>query len=150
MVTGLLALSAVGGMSSTAFGATNNANSAVSATQKQDNVKIETQVINGEIYTIKWNTKDDSIKIFDSKGKMLGATTISEVRAKYKEATKSIPRTATYGPNACSVTLGVAGIANGILWTAAGLTAVAPPAAIAAGAGGVVTGGILTVGSMFC
>ncbi|MBT1179045.1 hypothetical protein [Bifidobacterium vespertilionis] len=52
--------------------------------------------------------------------------------------------------NACGVTLGALGIANGALWMAAGFTAWCPAASAAAGIGGFVTSTVITVGGMFC
>lgn len=153
LATGLLAFVLVSGLSSPAYSIENSAVSNVSSSNEQTQIKVETQVIDGKKYTIKWNTQDDSINIFDAAGKIVGSTTMSEVKAKYTEVAPSSAsgsQVALAGANACSVTPGAAGIANSVLWAAAGLTAVAPPAAIAAAAGGVVTGGIIGVGSMFC
>lgn len=112
----------------------------------------EMQEINGKKYTITWDKADHSIKISDESGKVIGTTTMSEAVAKYKaKSAGEIPTGATtYAANSCSVVLGGAGVANSVLWAAAGLTAVAPPAAMAAAAGGVVTGAILTAGSLAC
>lgn len=124
----------------------------------QSNIKTENQTVDGKEYTVQWNTEDDSIKILDSAGNVLGSTTMNKVKTLYAEkvgaqnssGTTSKPGMVASGPNACSVTLGAAGIANSVLWTAAGLTAVAPPAAIAAAGGGLLTITIITVGSMWC
>lgn len=146
IVTGLLAFSAVGGLSTDAFAADIHSDT---VNEQQSNIKVETQVIDGQEYTLQWDTEDDSIEILDSNGELLGSTTMAEAKAQYAKATAEVPKTAA-GANSCSVTLGAVGIANSALWAAAGLTAVAPPAAAVAAGAGVVTGAIIGVGGMFC
>lgn len=77
LATGILVFGLVGGLSSPAFSAENSAVSNVSSSDEQSHIKVENQVIDGKKYTIKWNTQDDSIKIFDAEGKTVGSTTMS-------------------------------------------------------------------------
>ncbi|QRZ60980.1 hypothetical protein [Rothia sp. ZJ932] len=111
----------------------------------------EIQEINGKKYTITWDRADDSIKISDESGKVIGTTTMFEVLAKYKSKSAGEISTGatTYAANSCSAAIAGAGIANSVLWGAAGLTAVAPPAGMAA-AGGNITSAILTLGGLAC
>ena len=108
---------------------------------------------NGVKYDVRWDKSSGNID-FIRDGKKIGSTTMNEVRAQYAEAMKEKGQEgptarAASTPNKCDVIMAGAGTANGILWTAAGLTAVAPPAAVAAAVGGTVTTGIITVGNLF-
>lgn len=88
-------------------------------------------------------------KIYGPDGKLMGSTTMGKVKMLYQaqigipiSLDNPKPGMVPYAPNACSITLTAASVANSVLWTAAGLTAVAPPAAIAAAGGGLLTGTI--------
>ena len=52
-------------------------------------------------------------------------------------------------PGKCATAMGIAGLVNTALWGAAGIAA-APSAGASIAIGGMITGGVLTVGGMFC
>lgn len=159
LAAGALAFGMVGGINTSSFAdEINTLQNGKTTTENSSSIKSEIQVIDGKTYEIQWNTEDDSIKIFGPNGDLMGSTTMSKVKMMYsvqmgEQLTPGVslnPGATPYAPNACSITLNAVGIANGVLWAAAGVTAVTPPAAIVAGGAGVVTSAIISTGSLWC
>lgn len=129
--------------------------SSSSQDQQASNVKTELLKDGDKTYKLPWNQDNDEITIMDG-DKVLGKTTMSKVQESYKKEIGKIDASDSSGAaapavNECSATLGAVGVANGVLWAAAGMTAVAPPAAAAvAGGADVVTGAIITAGPLAC
>lgn len=99
---------------------------------------------NGTTYEVKWDQQTDEIGIYEGSSK-IGETTMGEVQAEYA----AMPdQGISLGANSCDYAMAGAATANSALWAAAGLTAVAPPAAAVAAGAGLVTTGILTAGSL--
>lgn len=153
LVTAALAAGMIGGGVAPSLAVATEGSSS-SQEQQASNVKTELLKDGDKTYKLSWNQDNDEITIMDG-DKVLGKTTMSKVQESYKKEIGKIDASDSSGAaapavNECSATLGAVGVANSVLWAAAGMTAVAPPAAAVAGGAGVVTGAIITAGSLAC
>lgn len=126
-----------------------NTPASASTSTSGDVVSQEMVSEDGATYEVNWDQQTGQIDIYEGTSK-IGETTMEEVQAEYAalaEQGEGAPM-ATASANTCDYVMAGAGTANSALWAAAGLTAVAPPAAAVAAGAGLVTTGIITAGGL--
>ena len=84
-------------------------------------------------------------------GALVTATTDQKIIWDVKQRLPTVASTSMLraAPGKCATAMGIAGVVNGALWTAAGIAG-APSAGASIAIGGMLTRGVLTIGGMFC